>query len=90
MLNSPALNANAIPKAAKINGVAAVQVSEIAFNQPNDPIKRLVKAIKIFSKVSPVARRNKQPIIKAKSVAKIGISRISSKSKFSDIIFFLR
>ena len=40
MLNSPALNANAIPKAAKINGVAAVQVSEIAFNEPNDPIKR--------------------------------------------------
>ena len=39
MLNSPALNANAIPKAAKIRGVAAVKVSEIAFNEPNDSIK---------------------------------------------------
>jgi hypothetical protein len=53
-------------------------------------MKRLVKATTIFSKVSPVARRNKQPIIKAKSVAKMGIRRISSKSKFSDIIFFFR
>ena len=70
MLKRPALNAKEIPNAAKTKGVAAVKVSEIAFSEPNDPIKRLVKATNIFSKVSPVASRNKQPIIKAKKVAK--------------------
>ena len=39
MLKSPALNANAIPKQQKLEVVAAVKVSEIAFNEPNDPKK---------------------------------------------------
>ena len=37
ILNSPALKPTAIPKAAKINGVAAVNVSEIADSEPKDP-----------------------------------------------------
>ena len=37
ILNRPALKPTAIPKAAKINGVAAVNVSEIEDSEPKDP-----------------------------------------------------
>ena len=45
----------------------------------------LLNATIILPKVSPVAKRKIDPINKANIVAKIGISKISSKSKFSAI-----
>ena len=90
ILNKPALKASEIPNAANIRGVAAIKVSEIAFKDPKEPTKRLLKATIILLKFSPVANRKIEPINKARIVAKIGIRKISSKSKFSAINFVFK
>ena len=79
ILNNPALKPTAIPKAAKINGVAAVNVSDIADNEPKEPVNNATNAVSAIWVLDPETINNSKPRNIANKVAITGIRMISWK-----------
>ena len=69
----------AIPRAARIKGVAAVKVSEIADNEPKEPKNKAINALRAISELDPEKINNSKPRDIAKKVAITGIRIISWK-----------
>jgi hypothetical protein len=80
MLNRPARNARAIPSAASVTGVAAVNVSEIAGIDPKEPWKSARNERPIVGMPTPVASIVTPLRTSAISTARIGTRTICSIS----------
>ena len=75
MLNRPARNAIATDRPARMSGVAAVRVSEIALTEPTEPTSRARYAASASPRLAPVSMMMMTPITRAVSTASSGITR---------------